>query len=410
MRLLLSILLSLPATLLAAPVPVKIVPGQGIERGGKPYFIKGAGGSTHLEELVKRGGNSIRTWSNDGLGELLNTADKLGLTVCSGIWLEPECSWFSYSNPAHCERQLERVRKVVREFRDHPALLFWGLGNEAEGDGKNAAYWQQLERLAKMVREEDPAHPTFTAVAGLSPDKAAGMNAHAPSLDFVGINTYGGLFGLRKHLAEMKWTRPWVVTEFGAQGFWERPKTEWGAPIEQTAVQKAEMVKKAYGIAIAPGGDCWGGYAFLWGHKQEGTSTWFSLISSEGDMTAAADVLAEIWSGKAPENRAPEIAKFETPIARKKVKAGEPFTAQAAATDPNGDTLKWQWSIVPETAGRDERGHERPVKPLEGLVSQSDAGSAAGKLPAKPGNYRLFLKVTDGKGGVATENTPFRVE
>jgi len=42
------------------------------------------------------------------------------------------------------------------------------------------------------VKAVDPAHPTFTAVAG-SYQKAAGLNAHTPSLDFVGINTYGAL-------------------------------------------------------------------------------------------------------------------------------------------------------------------------------------------------------------------------
>jgi hypothetical protein len=40
------------------------------------------------------------------------------------------------------------LKKEVALFREHPALLFWGIGNEAEGDGNNAAYWQQMEVLA----------------------------------------------------------------------------------------------------------------------------------------------------------------------------------------------------------------------------------------------------------------------
>jgi hypothetical protein len=408
----LPILCSLAAFALpggAAPVPVKIVPGQGLERGGKPYFIKGAGGSEHLEELVKRGGNSIRTWSTDGLGTLLDKADKLGLTVCAGIWLEPECAWFSYKNAEHCARQTERVRKAVREFREHPALLFWGLGNEAEGDGKNAAYWQQLDRLARMVREEDPAHPTFTAVAGLQPEKAAGMNQYAPSLDFVGINTYGALPGLRQHLADLKWTRPWVVTEFGPLGPWERPKTAWGAAIEQTAGEKAAMLRKGYEASIAQGGNCWGSYAFLWGHKQESTPTWFSLLSPEGEVTASVDALTEIWSGKPPANRVPEITAFQTAAAKATFRKGETFTATGAARDPDGDTLKWQWTVVPESAGRDQEGRELPVQPIQESIARPNSADVEGRAPAKRGNYRLFLKVTDGKGGMATENVPFRV-
>ena len=84
-----------------------------------------------MSELATRGANSIRTWSTDHLIETLDEAQKLGLTVSAGIWLEPECSWFSYSNAEHCARQTERVRKDITQYRNHPALLAWGLGNEA---------------------------------------------------------------------------------------------------------------------------------------------------------------------------------------------------------------------------------------------------------------------------------------
>jgi hypothetical protein len=59
------------------------------------------------------------------------------ITVSAGIWLEPECSWFSYANPEHCAKQAARVREEVMLYRDHPALLAWGVGNEVEGDGTN---------------------------------------------------------------------------------------------------------------------------------------------------------------------------------------------------------------------------------------------------------------------------------
>ncbi|NQX03004.1 hypothetical protein HQ447_20280, partial [bacterium] len=178
-------------TPVATAIPVHVDATTGISRGGKPYFVKGAGGSGNLEQLAARGGNSIRTWDTQGLAETLDHAENLGLTVSAGIWLEPESSWFSYQKTEHCDKQAERVHKQVMLHRDHPALLAWGLGNEVEGDGTLHAYWRQLDRLARLVREIDPAHPTFTAVAGMNPAKAAGLDTHAPHLDFVGINTYG---------------------------------------------------------------------------------------------------------------------------------------------------------------------------------------------------------------------------
>lgn len=396
------------AALPAAPVPVTFTPSKGLARGGQPYFVKGAGGTEHLDELAKRGGNSIRTWSTDGLAGILDAARKHDLTVCAGIWLEPECDWFSYAKPEHCARQLERVTKAVREFRDHPALLFWGIGNEQEGDGKNAAYWKQIDALAVMIHKEDPAHPVFTALAGMTPEKAAGMNEHAPHLDFAGINTYGALPGLRDHLTKVKWTRPWVVTEFGCQGFWERPRAPWGAPLEQTSTEKAAMMRGSYIKAIQPAGDCWGGYAFLWGHKQEATATWFGLFTPEGETTPAVDALQELWTGKPPANRAPDLSSLTLSAAS--LPPGQSFTATATAADPDKDTLAWHWTVCPESAGRDDKGQEKAPAPLQDAVVKAVEFSAAFRAPATPGKYRVFLRVTDGKGHAATANVPFQVK
>jgi hypothetical protein len=390
-------------------VPVKIVPGKGIIRGSEPCFIKGAGGTGRMEELARRGGNSVRTWATDGLAAILDTAQKNGLTVCSGIWLEPECPWFSYSKPDHCARQMERVEKSIREFRDHPALLLWGLGNEVEGDGKNDAYWKQLEALAQMIHREDPAHPAFTAVAGLSKEKADGLNAHAPHLDFVGINTYGALPGLRKHLTDVNWTRPWVVTEYGPQGFWERPRARWGAPLEQTSAEKASVMRESYQKAIAPAANCLGGYAFFWGQKQEATSTWFGLFTAEGESTASVDVLQELWSGKVPANRAPVIEELSSTATKATVAPGASFTATAKASDPDSDSLTWHWSVTPESAGRDANGQEKIPAPVPASVVKADGPAATLRAPDEPGSWRVFLRVTDGKGHAATANFPFLV-
>lgn len=397
------------AQALAEAVPVKIVPGKGITRGGEAYFVKGAGGEKHLDELVAAGGNSIRTWTTNGLDEILDTAQKRGLTVCAGIWLEPECNWFSYANTKHCAKQIARVVNEVVKHRDHPALLFWGLGNEVEGDGNNAAYWKQLEVLAQIVKQLDPAHPTFTAVAGLSPDKAKGLNEHTPSLDFVGINTYAALPSLRKHLEKVEWKRPWVVTEFGAQGFWESPRAPWGAPIEQTSGNKTKTIRKGYEAAIQPGGDCWGSYVFLWGQKQEATSTWFGIFTEQGESTAVLDVMHELWKGSPPPERAPDIATLTSEAAKKEIAPGTEFQAQAEATDPDGDALTWHWTVIVESAGRNEQGRERPTKPLPECIVKTEGPHATFRAPKKPGDYRVHLRVTDTHQRAATANFPFKV-
>jgi hypothetical protein len=390
-----------------AAVPVEIR-AEGMLRGGKPYFVKGAGGGGRIEELASRGGNSLRTWDTNGLGQTLDEAGKLGLTVSAGIWLEHECSWFSYENPEHCAKQVERVREVVTLHRGHPALLAWGLGNEVEGDGASAAFWRQLDRLALLVRDLDPAHPTFTAVAGMNAAKAAGMNAHAPHLTYVGINTYGAVFGLRKQLREMGWTRPWMLTEWGPRGFWETPKCRSGAPFEQTSSEKAEMIAKAYREVIHPSGGCLGSYVFVWGWKFEATATWFGIFTHDGKTTAVADSLQEAWGGGKPDNRAPGIARIKglpkTPLAPR-----APLAASASAVDPDGDPLAWEWAVLPESKGQQPGARLPMPKPVAGTVIETSADRASLRAPQKPGVYRLHVWVRDGRGHAATANLPFEV-
>ena len=49
-----------------------------------------------------------------------------------------------------------------------------------------------------------------------------------------------------------------------------------------------------------------GSFAFLWGQKQEYTSTWYALFMDSGLPTEAIDVLQFCWSGSYPENKSPK--------------------------------------------------------------------------------------------------------
>ncbi len=287
---------------------------------------------------------------------------------------------------------------------------FGGLGNESDGDGDNDAYWKQLEMIAKAVKALDSAHPTFAAVAGLSPKRAEGLNTHTPSLDFVGINTYAALNSLRKHLEKVKWTRPWVVTEYGPRGFWESPRASWEAPIEQSSNEKAEFIRKAYQAAIQPGGDCWGGYLFLWGQKQEATSTWFGVFTDNGESTATRDVMHEIWMKQSPPDHAPHIKSLTSAAAKQSVAPGIEFTAKAEATDADGDPLSWHWTVTPESAGRDSNGRERKTEPLLECIVKAEGPTATFRTPTKPGPYRVHLRVTDNRKRAGTANFPVLVK
>lgn len=146
-------------------------------RGGKPYYVKGAGGDASKKLLVECGGNSFRTWGvDDKTQSQLDEAQRLGLTVTVGIWLGHERHGFDYSSVDQVAAQTKAVREAVLKFKDHPAVLCWAIGNEMEGEGNNAAVWSHIESLATMVKRLDANHPTMTVIAEIGGRKVEAIH------------------------------------------------------------------------------------------------------------------------------------------------------------------------------------------------------------------------------------------
>ena len=56
------------------------------------------------------------------------------------------------------------MKKLVMEFKDHPAVLMWAIGNELEVGYKDRNVWNAVNDVAKMIHEVDPNHPALTVV------------------------------------------------------------------------------------------------------------------------------------------------------------------------------------------------------------------------------------------------------
>ncbi len=266
-----------------------------------------------MELLADAGANSVRTWGADDIGERLDAAHALGLSVTVGIWLGHERHGFDYSDKVQVQAQLERARQTVLRYKDHPAVLLWGIGNEMEGyeSGDNPAIWTAVNDIAAMVKQLDPAHPTMTVTAEIGGGRIASINELCPAIDIHGINSYGGAPSLPERYRAGGGTKPYVLTEFGPPGSWEVPKNAWGAPYEPTSTEKADAYRKAYESAVnGAQGLALGSYVFTWGFKMEATATWFGMFLSDGARLGAVDTMTELWSGKPPENLAPTDRAF----------------------------------------------------------------------------------------------------
>ena len=383
-------------------------------RDGSPYFIKGVGGRSYLATLKAMGGNSIRTWGEDDLEPLLDRAHDLGLTVTIGIWLGQPRQGFRYDNEASVRAEVEKCRKFFRRYKDHPALLMWGLGNEMEGSGDDPKIWRTVNEIARIARVEDPNHPTMTVIAELGEGgvKAANFRKYCPDVDILGINSYAGLPSLADRLDKVGFDRPYVVTEFGPQGPWEVGLTPWKAPIEPTSTAKANALRANYAKSIGGRpGKCLGSYAFFWGHKQEATSTWFGLFLNSGEKLGAVDALSEAWTGKPPANQSPRIDRLVFDLDGKEVAPGATLQARVIADDPEGDPLTVRWEIRSESSDRREGGdrESEPAPHPESFV-EAKGFDLTFRAPDLTGACRVFVFVYDGKGGAATANATFLVK
>ena len=397
------------------PSVVRIVQTAGKSQlflNGKPYFIRGAGGGGPKAMLAQCGGNSLRTW---GIGrdtqKDLDEAQRLGLTVTVGHWLGHKEHGFRYDEPAVVQKQLEEVRRAVLKYKDHPALLMWGLGNEMENDNDSPELWKAIQDLARMVHQIDPNHPTMTVVAEIGGDKVQKIHRHCPDIDVIGVNTYGGGPSLAERYRNAGGTKPFVITEFGPPGTWEIDRTRFGAAPEMTSTEKAGRYRQTYLKSVLGAPDlCLGSYAFTWGWKIEATSTWFGMLLPDGSRLAAVDVMQELWSGRGPAHPCPAIEKLALTSSDQVVR-GDTVTAEVKANDSKGDPLRIEWTLHREQASYAVEGlGEDPTPAFPEAIRENGQARVSLKTPQQGGIYRLYCFIRNSHGGAAVGSLPIKVK
>lgn len=421
LRLLLLPLLAISTISSAQSGPVKVEVKQAngryeLLRGGQPYFIKGAGGGQFTERIKAYGGNSIRTWGTEGAEAVLADANKNGLTVMLGLDVARERHGFDYNNPQAVAEQLQKLRADVLKYKDDPAVLFWGIGNELNLEYTNPKVWDAVQQIAQMIHEVDPNHPTSTVLAGLNQKEVNYIKARCPAVDILSINTYAGLAAIPQQVRATGWTGPYVVAEWGPTGHWESPVTPWKASVEETSSQKAAVYQSRYEASVAKDKtQCLGTYVFLWGQKQERTPTWYGIFTEDGKESEVVDVMQYLWSGKWPENRAPHLSGFRLNGKQATdsvyLEPGKRYPAVVTVTDPDKDRLTYRWELLPESTDLKSGGdRESRPQPISGLIPANAKAKTKLQAPAKEGAYRLFIYTYDGHDNVATANIPFYVK
>jgi len=384
-------------------------------KNGIPYYIKGAGAKDNFDLLVKSGANSIRVWSTNNKA-FLDSAHHYGLTVTLGLHVRPERSGMDYNDEYAVKGQIEYLKNEVLKYKDHPALLVWGIGNEVDLKYSNFKVWKTIEILAKFIKEVDPNHPTMTVIAGVDPSKAFHIKKYCPSVDILGLNVYGSIENAGANLRKFNWDKPYIVSEWGVNGPFEAKKTSWKAKIEPPNGVKADQRKRRYLELIEKDKErCLGSYCFLWGQKQESTATWHGMFLSNGKPTEAVDVMQYCWTGEWPQSRAPSIKNISLEnIGWRKDHIFSPSTQVTLSIEYikyNNKKVIVEYVLFPE-AFSDKIGGDIQISPdpIEFEIVKKSDTDLTFIIPKKKGAYRLFAYVKNEKGQSSVANIPFLVE
>lgn len=149
---------------------IKMDPARGLLLNGKPVKVKGtcnhqdhAGLGVALPDAVQRfrirklkemGSNGLRTSHNPPTPELIEACDEQGMLVFA------ETRMMS-SNP----EGLAQFENLVRQFRNHPSVFMWSMGNE-EGTANTARGVGILTDMKAVATRHDGSRPVSIAPTG----------------------------------------------------------------------------------------------------------------------------------------------------------------------------------------------------------------------------------------------------
>jgi len=392
--------------------------GYTLVRNGKPFAVRGASGCGHVKELKAAGGNTLRVYDTVGLAVLLDTAQRYGIAVVVDLPL-PKSNYIDefYADSSYWRPLMRDYLAVVKKHRDHPALLFWMLGNELDFPFKPyyRPFYKAYREMLSRIQQADPDHPVSTSLTNFTRRKVFNLLWKVPDIDFISINTFGRLRTLHEDIKNFAWywKGPYLLSEWGNTGYWAAPFTAWAAPIEDASWSKARQIEHYYQNHM-PRKDprFLGSLVFYWGQKNEGTDTWFNFFTRQGQPTEAYRAIMNAWSNKAQADT--DSTLQYTLIDKRGAKdnivlhAGRTYTAQALLHQDWDSSWAAQWRLLPEDWYSLYLDETPAIQPLPIYLRHIDGPNLRFTAPPQSGAYRLYFEIFNGKYS-AQANTPFYV-
>jgi cellulose synthase (UDP-forming) len=400
---------------------------------GQPFYIKGICYNTGHDweegfnplsrkqldidfQLIKNmGANTIRRYE-PGIYDrnILKAANEHGLKVMFGFWFDPK---IDYANDNKKLKAYEKkVLRQVMKYKNDGSIIAWNIGNETWGLLKKhhaqpylsivrRSYLEFLNNLAQKIKQIDPERPVFSSEEHDNERLIGAIHqykAYAPHIDVIGINSYyeENISKLDSIVAEVYPGQPYVVTEFGPKGYWNRELGDYwknSLLIENSSLHKAEWYKKQWDEYIEyHKGNNLGGMAFSWKDRYEGTATWFGITDYKNRLKPVYYYLQNAWL------KDPAITKSFPDIAIvwnwMDLKPGESTWMSAAITNSYEGKLEYEWVVYDQ-----DWNLSQPI-----LDTKQNGKYVELKVPSK--SSRVYVYSRDVNGNVITASRPLLIK
>lgn len=390
-------------------------------RNGIPFYIKGASGKSYIKELAEAGGNTLRLYDTINLQNILDKAQLYDIAVIVDIPLPRFNNYVNfYSDEVFKKNTILKVKSLVNKHKNHPALLFWNLGNELTyslpTNKERKSFINFFNVLIDLIHEEDVNHPVGTTVAGPSLKETFKINQYSPQIDLIGHNAFSRIKKVKSNeriISYLSSSVPYYISEWGIKGPWEQQKNKWMAILEQSSTEKGERYKAIYNSYIKADSHCLGSLAFYWGNKVEGTPTWFNIFDKKGRKSQAYYSLKEAWSdtinGEISPPQIVEMKLDDKTDDNLVFNTGEIIEAEISIKNMTHNKLDYKWMLYENGWGKKGWKLNEELNKFTVINQNLTESRAQVTMPQKEGAYRLFVHVYDENNNFATANIPFYI-
>ncbi|WP_420574718.1 glycoside hydrolase family 2 TIM barrel-domain containing protein [Kordia sp.] len=367
---------------------------------------------TYFSDLQSIGVNTIRTWaSGKNTEKLLDAAQKYNIKVMVGIWMRhgrpgmEDDDTFNYLKDTEgMETMYQNAIDVVTKYKEHPAVLTWGIGNEVylniATDAEKEAYSKLLERICSTIKKIDKNHPITSTEAwtfGLD-----WWQKYVPSIDIYGLNSYGtGANFLEAELKKRNISKPYIITEFNVTGEWDIKNVQNGIKVEPSDEEKYSAIVNGYQNWIKNKASCLGVYIFHYSNGKDHISPWL-FTHHRGSFRPTYWGIRKAYTGKEPTNAIPVINTFQLPTTTLKSETWIPVNLDV--TDVENDDLDIRFYYNQRTGSRKRKDQINKLNFRGSLAEGFEI-----QIPKEHGAVKVYVNVKDTFNNVGIASTGITV-